>query len=247
MAEPVPVFTGTVSNPYPQLHAVRSNFSALQTLKANIYRRSLAATACTAAPRRRPSSPRFGPKHSGGYTLAVLLGAIAGGLAYCNWWLNDRLICLPVDPETRLIQTISLPLQMAPRSMFAPSACTSRRRKAMRPIGRICPLAWETWTRTGRWTSSFTGTQPTQPPIDVLITETTAIQSLNLKFANEGDGQSDNFTIPNVYDDGSSSQYANSRASSHQPRPALRGGGRRGRGELPEVAAGAWLWRQWRR
>src|SRR5580704_10752600 len=92
MPEPVPVFTGTVSNPYPsytqcvQPGDYNSQSQYMQAFLAALLAGSVAAAIVAAL------GPEFWC-----FTLAVLLGAIAGGLAYCNWWLNDRLICLPVD------------------------------------------------------------------------------------------------------------------------------------------------------
>jgi hypothetical protein len=211
MAEPVPVFPGTVSNPYPSYtHCVQpgdynSQSQYLQAFLAALLAGGVAAAIVAAL------GPDFWC-----YTLATLLGAIAGGLAYCNWWLNDRLICLPVDTNPNDPNYLA-PIKNGPAvdvcavGMYMTPPEGNQSDWTVLPFG-VGDLDTD-------WTMDLVlyGTQPTQPTIDVLITETTAIQSLNLQFANQGDGQSANFTIPNVYDDGNSSQYANGGATVTSP------------------------------
>ncbi len=93
MGQMPPVFTGTITNPFPQFTQCveAGNFNTesqyWQLAKAALLGGGI-ATIYEAAFGLSPAC----------IALAVELAAIAGGMAYCGWWLNDRLVCLPGDP-----------------------------------------------------------------------------------------------------------------------------------------------------
>src|SRR5579863_1294016 len=88
----VPVFTGVVKNPYPHYTqcVTADNFNSLnQYVQAGIAALLGGGVAVLIV---AATGPTFWC-----YAIAVELGLMAGGIAYCNWWLTDRLICLPAD------------------------------------------------------------------------------------------------------------------------------------------------------
>jgi len=109
MAQQVPVFTVVVANPYPSytkcVEAADYNTQNqhVQRFLAALLGGGIAAAVVAAL------GPDFWC-----YALATEVGAIAGGLAYCNWWLNDRLVCLPMD----VTQSTGPPVDVCAVGMF---------------------------------------------------------------------------------------------------------------------------------
>jgi hypothetical protein len=196
MPEHVPVFPGTISSPYPHYTqcVTADNYSSLnqyvQMAIAAILAGgvSLAIVAGSAIPWC--------------YVVAIEIGLMAGGLAYCNWWLNDRLICLPADLNANTGPAVDV----CTVGMFVTQDHND-------------PSIWpyDLPDLDTDWTMDIVvyGTEPAAP-VDVLIGETQAIRNLGLGFENGGQGQTDSFTLQGVYD-GSGEAYLNGGATVTSP------------------------------
>jgi hypothetical protein len=188
MPEPVPVFTGTLTSPYPHYTqcTTADNYSSLnqyiQMAIAAVIAGGVALAIVGAS-----TIPWC-------YVLAAEIGLMAGGLAYCNWWLNDRLICLPADVGANSGPAVDV----CAVGMFVTKDQND-------------PSIWpyDLPDLDTDWTMDIVlyGTE-SGAPVDVLIGETQAIKNLGLGFENGGNGQTDSFVLQGVYD-GSSEAYMN--------------------------------------
>jgi len=159
MAQQVPVFTVVVANPYPSytkcVEAADYNTQNqhVQRFLAALLGGGIAAAVVAAL------GPDFWC-----YALATEVGAIAGGLAYCNWWLNDRLVCLPMD----VTQSTGPPVDVCAVGMFVKD-------DQLEPT----PIPFAVGNLDTDWTMDIVlyDTQPGQPD-DILITEQMAVTSL---------------------------------------------------------------------
>jgi hypothetical protein len=192
-----PVFTGVVSNPYPHYTqcTTASDYADMNQYVQAAIAALIAggiAVAIVAA-----SGPTFWC-----YAIAVEIGLMAGGLAYCDWWLNDRLICLPAD-----VNADSGPaVDVCAVGMFVKQ-------------DQDDPSAWpyNLPDLDTDWTMDIVlyGTEP-GTPIDILQGRTEAIKNLGLAFQNDGQGQTDSYILQGVYD-GSSAAYQNGGATVTSP------------------------------
>jgi hypothetical protein len=190
MSPTVPVFPGTVSNPYPQYTTCveAADYDPenqyVQMAIAGIFAGGIAfiiAGATTATPWC--------------YLAAAGITLIAAGLAYCNWWLTDRLICLPVDVNA----TTGPAVDVCAVGMFVSEDQTD-------------PTAWpfDLPDLDTDWTMDLVlfGTEPSDTSVNILIGETDAISSLGLGFENGGQGETASYILSGTYD-GSSAAYLN--------------------------------------
>jgi hypothetical protein len=166
MSPTVPVFTGTVSNPYPHYTTCveAADYDPenqyVQMAMAGIFAGGVAfiiAAITTATPWC--------------YLAAAGITLIAAGLAYCNWWLTDRLICLPADVS----DTTGPAADVCAVGMFVNEDQTD-------------PAAWpfDLPDLDTDWTMDILlyGTEPSDTSVNILIGETDAISSLGLGFEN---------------------------------------------------------------
>jgi hypothetical protein len=184
----VPVFTGVVANPYPAYTqcAEASDYDSLnQYVQAGIA--ALLAGGVAAVIVLASGLPWC-------YLLAAELGIWAAGLAYCHWWLNGRLICLPAEVSA----TTGPAVDVCAVGMFVSA-------------DQLQPSAWpyDLPDLDTDWCMDIVlyGTEPSKP-VDILIGETNAIQNLGLGFENGGQGQTASYILQGVYD-GSSAAYQN--------------------------------------
>jgi hypothetical protein len=194
----VPVFTGTITKPIPwytncvEADSYEPTSQYLKAALAGIITAaiSVAIVAATGIPWLIP--------------FAVELTAMAGGLAYCDWWLNDRLICLPGD-ETA---TTGPPVDVCMVGMFVSSD--------QDPVSAI-PFA--VGDLDNDWTMDLVvyGTEPGQPnnilqvedtAMTTLIPKTQGVGQTGLSFENNGQGQTTSWLIRNLYT-GQSMEQAN--------------------------------------
>ncbi len=190
MSPTVPVFTGVVSNPYPHYTTCveAAEFDPenqyVQMAIAGIFAGGIAfavAAATTATPWC--------------YLAAAGITLIAAGLAYCSWWLTDRLICLPAD-----VNALTGPeVDVCAVGMFVNQDQTD-------------PSVWpfDLPDLDTDWTMDIVlyGTEPSDSTVDVLMGETEAIKNLGLGFENGGQGQTASYVLSGTYD-GSSEAYMN--------------------------------------
>jgi hypothetical protein len=192
MSQTVPVFTGVVANPYP---------AYTQCVEANDYdslNQYIQGAAAALLAGGVAAVIVFASGLPWCYLLATETGLMAFGLAYCHWWLNDRLICLPAD----VTATTGPAVDVCAVGMFVRDDQND-------------PSAWpyDLPDLDTDWTMDIVlyGTDP-GVPVDILIGETNAIRNLGLGFENGGQGQTDSYILQGVYD-GSSSAYQNGGAT----------------------------------
>ena len=188
MAETVPIFTEVINDPYPHYtQCVEADAYDPMNQYLQMTIAGLEAGAVGAAMVAAAGAPWC-------LLIVAVIAMAAAGLAYCDWWLNDRLICLPADVTASTGPAVDV--------------CT---------IGMYLEYDQDdpTWVPFAvgdldtDWTMDLVlcGTN-VSAPVDVLLQEDTAISNLGLGFENGGDGQTASWLIPNVYT-GQSLEYAN--------------------------------------
>ena len=190
MSPTVPVFTGEIPTPYPHYTTCveAADFHPepvyVQMAFAGIFTGVIAfavAAVNTVAPWC--------------YVAAAEVTVIATGLVYCNWWLTDRLICLPAD----LSASSGPAVDVCAVGMFVQQDQTDP-----------SVIPFDVPDLDTDWTMDIVlyGTEPSDPAVDVLIGETEAIENLGLGFRNDGRGSTDDYVLSGTYD-GSTEAYMN--------------------------------------
>jgi hypothetical protein len=194
---PVPVFTGVISQPYPHYTqcVAADAYNPLNQYLQAFLQALLAGSIAGAVVSAFGLSPWC-------VALAAELALIAGGLGYCNWWLYDRLVCLPAD----VTATSGPAVDVCTVGMFITNDT---------PETTIIPFA--VGNLDTDWTMDLVlyGMEPSAPT-NVLIDEQLAIsnlitktnQSFNFDSKLSFDGLEASYTLQGVYTD-SNSSYAN--------------------------------------